>query len=94
MSFAPQHDWEGYATRTSVADAAWIRSLSVSDRFDIYADMFNLAWEARRASKTGDWAAMDEWRWQQKLAQRMKCVEAYQRMDGIRNARAAARNTD
>jgi hypothetical protein len=81
MSFAPQHDWEGYAARTGAADAAWIRSLSLSERFAIYADMFDLAWEARQSNPALDWQALDEQRWQEKLALRMKLVEASRKMD-------------
>lgn len=81
MSFAPQHDWAAYPALTAQEDAAWLCSLSTSQRFDLYADMFNLAWNARQNNTTADWEALDRWRWEQKLAQRLRYVEVYRNLD-------------
>ena len=94
MPFAPQQDWDAYRSLTADEDAAWLASLTVGERFALVADMFNLAWQARQNNAQVDWEAIDHWRWDQKLAQRLRFVEAHRKIDETRNARAPAANPD
>jgi len=93
MSIAPQQDWAACAAWTADEEAAWIRALGTSDRFTIYADLFGVIWTARQNSGQGDWEKLDRWSWQQKLVIRLRCVEAYKRLDEFRKARATATNS-
>jgi hypothetical protein len=90
MAFAPQQDWSAYDELTRAEHAEWIRSLSPQDRFSLYEDMFNLIWQAR--DKRADLDRLDQWRWEQKLAARMRQVEAFTKLDQLRRERAAASN--
>ena len=75
----PQHDWDAYRASTAESDAAWIRSLTLEERFSLYEGMFDLIWEARKGP--GDWERLDQWSWEQKLALRNRMVEAFKELD-------------
>jgi hypothetical protein len=90
MSVAPKQDWAAYETRAAEDEAVWVRTLDTGDRFVIYADLFGLIWRARQDRGRGDWQAVDRWSWEQKLALRLRCTQAFQRLDEIRHGRAAA----
>jgi len=90
MFIAPQQDWAAYQTRAAKEEAAWVRSLGTAERFAIYADLFATVWRAHKNRGRGDWEALDRWSWKQKLAVRLRCAEAYQRLDEIHNGRASA----
>lgn len=89
MVDAPRQDWAFYEERARPANEAWLYSLTPHDRFALYADMFNMIWEARR-NVDGDWERLDEWRWQQKLELRLRMVEAFQKRDELIRERTAA----
>jgi hypothetical protein len=90
MGVAPQQNWPAYEALTRAEQAEWIRTLSPQDRFAIYEDLFNMIWTTRDAH--GDWDRLDRWHWQEKLAVRMRQVEAFNKLDQFRRERAAANN--
>src|SRR3954447_9129454 len=89
MLDAPQHDWSIYEAKTRDSDAAWIRGLSMKERFDLYASMFNTFWNARQ-SLPGDWERLDKQRWQEKLTMRRRMVDAFHKLDELRRERSAS----
>jgi hypothetical protein len=91
MVGAPKQDWFKYDALTRNESAAWIRSLSPRDRFEIYQDLFNVIWNSRR--DLGDWENLDLWNREQKLAIRLRMVEAYFKLDQVHRERAAANNS-
>jgi hypothetical protein len=93
MSIAPQHDWAAYEALVAKDEAACLRTLGTDERFAIYADLFRVVWTARQGLVAQGWQKLDLWHWQQKLATRLRCVQAYQKLDDIRNGRAPATNT-
>jgi hypothetical protein len=90
MVDVPQQDWMEYEARTAKTDAAWIRGLSVSERFALYDDLFSIVWGARRGP--GDWERLDRWHWQQKLAARLQLVEMLSKLDQENRGRTVAEN--
>jgi hypothetical protein len=92
MLDAPRQDWAFYEERARSADQAWLRSLTPQEGFVLYADMFNLIWKARRSLK-GDWGRLDEWRWREKLALRLRMVEAFWKRDELIRERTPPGNT-
>jgi hypothetical protein len=91
MSFAPRQDWALFRELTRQADADWLRRLTVDERFEMYCDLFNIVREARQGP--GDWEKLDRWAWEQKVALRLRMVEAYQKLDELRRERTAADHT-
>jgi hypothetical protein len=85
MSFAPQQNWPAYAARAAEEDAKWVRALSLSERFALYADLFKIIWNARKNPRMGDWDRLDQWSWEQKLAKRRREVAAFRKLDELRN---------
>ena len=83
MLTAPQQDWAAYEAKARPHDAAWLRSLSPQQRFEIYAGLFNLIREMRLGQ--GDWSKLDAWHWQHKLAARRRVVEALRKLDQLRD---------
>ncbi|MEX0642116.1 MAG: hypothetical protein WD468_05415 [Pirellulales bacterium] len=92
MLDAPRQDWAAYRRLTRDSDTAWLRGLTLRDRFDLYADLFNIFWEARRRNP-GDWERLDQWHWNQKLATRLRMVDAFKKLDELRRERAATDHT-
>jgi hypothetical protein len=90
MFRVPQQDWAAYKALTAESDAAWVRGLTTSERFALYADLFDMVHNARRGP--GDWERLDRWAWEQKLAIRLKLVDAFAKLDQLRSERAAANN--
>jgi len=88
MLTAPQQDWSLYRAMTEPSAAAWDRALTPQARFEIYADLFDFLHEARRGR--GDWARLEQWEWDQKLAIRLRVVDALRRLDQHRHERSAA----
>jgi hypothetical protein len=88
MLDAPQQNWAEYTNLTRSEDEASIRGMTVSERFSIYADLFNVIWNARR--DLGNWERLDRWRWDQKLAARRQLVDAFNKLDELRRERSAA----
>jgi hypothetical protein len=90
MAFAPKHDWSAYEELTRAEHAEWLRGLSLQERFTLYSDMFNLISSTR--DNRADHDRLERWHWQQKLAARMRQVEAFTKLDQMRSERAAANN--
>jgi hypothetical protein len=84
----PRQDWAFYEALTRKENARWLRSLSLSDRFTLYEDLFNVIWTARR--QVGHSDRLDRWSWEQKLATRRRLVDAFTKLDQFRRERAAA----
>jgi hypothetical protein len=91
MLDAPRQDWELYRKLTMPYDIAWQRSLTPEQKFAIYQGLYRIA-----MSRTGpgDWAALDARQWQEKLARRMKEVEAYRKLDELRRERSAGSDAE
>jgi hypothetical protein len=83
MVFAPQQDWSYVESRSRQSEAARLRAMGPADRFAVYADMYNLLWAARRKI-SGDWQRLDQRRWKEKLAMRLRMVEAFTKRDQSR----------
>ena len=90
MLDAPRQDWKAYAALTAESDAAWLRAMTVDEKFAIYADMFRIASEARRGP--GNWERLDQTMWEEKVATRLRMVEAFRKMDQLNVERAAGKN--
>jgi hypothetical protein len=93
MLDAPQHDWSFYEAKTRAVDAEWNRALSISERFELYASLFNTIWNARENLQR-DSQRLDDLRWQEKLAIRERMVEAFHKRDEIRRERSASNDVD
>jgi hypothetical protein len=78
MIDAPRQNWRHYEARARDSDAAWIRSLTVDDRFDLYADMFGILWEAQRGRENSQ---LDRWNWNRKLATHLRLIDAFGKLD-------------
>lgn len=87
---APQQDWRAYELLTRASDAAWVRGLTLNDRFDLYSDLFSIVWEAQQQR---DNTRLDQWNWDQKVATRLRTVEAFAKMDLLHRERAASHNS-
>jgi hypothetical protein len=88
MTFAPRHDWKAYEALTAESDAERLRALTPEEKFAIYADMFRIAREARNGP--GDWERLDRYLWEEKVAIRLRMVEAFRKMDQLDAERAAS----
>jgi hypothetical protein len=86
MAGAPKQNWSLYRQLTRQSDAEWIRSLTPSQRFDLYADLFDIIWQSRQGS--GDWKRLEEWHWKEKVAMRLRMVEAFRKLDEFRERTA------
>jgi hypothetical protein len=91
MNIAPRQDWAALRTLAKDADASWLRGLSVAERFDLYADLFGIVWEAQRSQ--GITERLEKWNWDRKLACRRRLAEAYSKLDELRRERAASHDT-
>jgi hypothetical protein len=83
----PKQDWDAYEVRARKTDAAWLRSLTPNERFTLYQDLFGLVCAARHVP--GNWERLDRWSWQQKLALRVRLVDAYRKRDQMLHERTA-----
>jgi hypothetical protein len=92
MITAPRQNWAMYEALAREENAQWIRRMSPQERFAIYEDLFNVIWNARRDPQEAE--RLERWRWEQKLALRLRAVEAFSKLDQIRRERAAANNAD
>jgi hypothetical protein len=90
MVSPPKQNWSLYEAWTRQHDVDWLRGLSLQDRFAIYEDLFNVIWTAR--GNSSDWARLDRRSWHQKLAIRLRQVEAFSKLDQLYRERAAANN--
>jgi hypothetical protein len=86
-----QQDWATYEALAAESDKAWLRALMPQDKFAIYNDLFTILWNARRE---GDWERLEAWAWEQKLAMRLKFVEAFRKRDELLRKREAAGGAD
>jgi hypothetical protein len=92
MVVVPQHDWDYYEDRVRESDSAWLRSLTLSERFSLYEDLFDILWTARR-KMPGDWARLDQFHWEEKVDLRRRMVDAFSKLDQSQRERAAANHT-
>jgi hypothetical protein len=89
MLDVPRQNWSLVERLSRRSDAAWWKSLAPGDRFDLYADLFNLIWESRGSQ---DNHRLEQRRWRQKLETRLRVAGAFARLDEWRRARAAAKH--
>ena len=90
MITASRQDWSKYETLLRKENEAWFRGMTPQERFAIYEDLFNVIWNGRRDAQ--DSGRLDQWRWDQKLAQRARMIDAFTKLDQVRRERAAASN--
>jgi hypothetical protein len=86
MLDAPQQDWSAYDAKVKANDRAWLRGLTPGDRFTLYEDLFNIIYHGR--DKNIDLERLEQWRWQQKVADRLRIVDALQSLDALRERSA------
>jgi hypothetical protein len=89
MSIAPKQVWAYVEAQSRASEAIRLRSMTPPERFAVYADMYNTLWTARK-NIFGDWEQLDQWRWQEKLALRIRMVDAFAKLDQWRAANADA----
>jgi hypothetical protein len=92
MVTVPQQDWSYYEQRVRESDVAWLRSLTVQQRFSLYEDLFDILWTARR-KMPGDWARLDRCHWEEKVGLRRRMVEAFSKLDQSQRERTAAKHS-
>jgi hypothetical protein len=90
MVDAPCHDWSRYDSLIERERVQWIRSLSPQQRYALYEDFFNLVHSAPR--KALERERLEQWRWAEKLAMRLRLVDAFRKLDQYRRERAATNN--
>lgn len=78
--------------RSQDSEFSRLRSMTPQERFAVSADMFNMLWLARQ-NLPGAWKRLDEQRWEEKLDQRLRMVDAFGKLDELRRERSAAENT-
>lgn len=86
---APQQNWAAVENRLRALDAAWLRSLSMNDRFALYQDIFLVLRDSRQ-KLAGDWERLERQQWEEKLVLRRRLGEAFSKLDEWRSERAAA----
>jgi hypothetical protein len=91
MLDAPRQNWELYESLSRSADAAWIRGLTLSQRLEIYSELFNLVWQARDPAADND--RLEQQRWQEKLMLRKRLSEAFAQWDQQRRDQSAPNHT-
>jgi hypothetical protein len=91
MANAPRQDWTAYRKRVKQCDAAWLRALSTDERFALYADLFDMIWEARGNRGMGE--RLESWSWNQKVASRLRQVRAFAKLDELHRERAASHHS-
>ena len=79
MSFAPRHDWTYYEERTSKYDLHAFQSMGQTERFRLYADMYNTIMEMRQRMH-GDSEGKD-YLWEEKVSLRMKMLLAFRLLE-------------
>jgi hypothetical protein len=88
MLDAPRHDWTYYEACTRASDREFIRALTTSERFAIYASFFDTVWRARQ-SLPGDWDRLERERLERKLIVRQTIVDALRKMDKLERGRSS-----
>ena len=91
MGIAPRQNWAALRTFTKDADAAWLRGLSIAERFDLYADMFRIVWKAERSREIEQ--RLLNWNWDRKIAARRRQIHAFSKLDELIRERAALHNS-
>ncbi len=86
----PRQDWALYESMSRPGDVAWIRSLTIGDRLALYADLFDLIWDARQASNIDN--RVEDRRWSRKIEVRQRLVNAFALRDQRHCERAAAKH--
>ena len=76
MSYAPQQDWSAYRDMTKNLERDIARRLTMEQRFDLYADLFRMVCCPKASAIQRD--RIEQQRWTQKLALRLKWNSIYQ----------------
>jgi hypothetical protein len=77
MAILPKRDWEDFRRRCQAADSAWLRGLSTDASIELYCSLFALAHS--QIDSSPEWRAIEQQRWNEKLALRQKFVDAVTR---------------
>ena len=67
--------------------------IGLSERYAIYADLFETIWNARQLQNQGDWRRLERSSREQKLAKRLRQIAAFQKLDETHNGRSASANS-
>lgn len=68
-----------YGTQVRGSDASWALGLSPAERLAVVDDLLGTIQAARIAA--GDWQQVDDRAWRETLSDRIRQVEAFQRLD-------------
>ena len=75
--------WEQFehlcGTQVRASDASWARGLSPAERLAVVDDLLGTIRAVRVAA--GDWQQVDDRAWRETLSDRIRQVEAFQRLD-------------
>jgi len=91
MSFAPQQNWDLYRSLTDKHQREFLRNLTVDQRFQLYQDMYRVVCVGR---DDDEWRRLEQRRWEEKLASRLRMVEAFAAMDRYNREQALRDRTD
>jgi hypothetical protein len=80
----PQQKWAVVENRLRALDAAWLRALSLEERYALYQDLFQVLRESRQ-KLPGDWERLERQQWEDKLALRRRLGEAFSKLDRWRS---------
>jgi hypothetical protein len=92
MLTAPNHDWALLETRAAASDRAWLQGLSAADKFALYCSLYRMAGAAPRDADAQ--RRLDQWAWDQKLALRLRLVDAFQKLDHLHSERPTPNDAD
>lgn len=79
MTILPRQNWTAYEVRAKPIDEAVLREMTPEEKFEQYEDLFEIVSAPRQVS--GDWARLERWEWEQKVAARLRQVAAFQKLD-------------
>jgi hypothetical protein len=92
MTDAPRQNWATYADRANATEEAWLRGLTVTQRFEMYADLFSILIESRDDRR--DEERLENWRGNRKSAARLREVQAFTKLHDFRRERAPPHHVD
>jgi hypothetical protein len=88
-----RHDWTSIELLARASDEKRLREATPQEKFRVYASLYNAIWNARRHT-IGASRKLDQWVWEKKLAQRLRMVKAFIRLDQLDRERAAGNDID
>lgn len=84
--------WRWYKARSREERVRWLRGLTPEQSFALYEDLYRIG--AAQQDDSPGWRRLEQRRWEEKLALRLKLVRAFQALDRIRSERADSRRVE